>query len=127
MTKILLSTKHIDDLKHIQSEIKKYSEKSAMDIFETDKPELSRMNFKIFSRVFDTEDMIDAIMNNISDGITRKELADLSEKVFMIANLENVKVISQPSIGSKEVSNTFLDLTLKIDEIIKDLKLQFVD
>ena len=127
MTKILLSTKHIDDLKHIQSEIKKYSEKSSMDIFETDKTNLSRMNFKIASYTFDVEDMIDAIIDNISDGITRKELADLSEKVFMIASLENVKVISQPSIGSKEVSNTFLNLTLKIDEIIKDLKIQLVD
>lgn len=127
MTKILLSTKHIDDLKHIQSEIKKYSEKSAMDIFETDKPELNRMNFKIFSRVFDTEDMIDAIMNNISDGITRKELADLSEECFMIASLEQIKVAGQQSIGSQEISDTFLNLTLKIDEIIKDLKLQLVD
>jgi len=127
MTKILLSAKHIDDLKHIQSEIKKYSEKSATDIFKSDKTNLSKMNFKIASYTFDVEDMIDSIIFNISDGVTRKELADLSEKVFMIASLENVKVISQPSIGSKEVSNTFLNLTLKIDEIIKDLKLQFVD
>lgn len=127
MTKILLSAKHIDDLKHIQSEIKKYSEKSTTDIFKSDKTNLSKMNFKIASYTFDVEDMIDSIIFNISDGVTRKELADLSEKVFMIASLENVKVISQPSIGSKEVSNTFLNLTLKIDEIIKDLKLQFVD
>jgi len=98
-----------------------------MDIFETDKPELNRMNFKIFSRVFDTEDMIDAIMNNISDGITRKELADLSEECFMIASLEQIKVVGQQSIGSQEISDTFLNLTLKIDEIIKDLKLQLVD
>lgn len=127
MTKILLSAKHIDDLKHIQSEIKKYSEKSVTDIFKSDKTNLSKMNFKIASYTFDVEDMIDSIIFNISDGVTRKELADLSEKVFMIASLENVKVISQPSIGSKELSNTFLNLTLKIDEIIKDLKLQFVD
>lgn len=126
MTKILLSTKHIDDLKVVQEEIEKYVEKCDNDFYKCDDRYI-KTNLKIALHADETKDMIDAIMNNISDGITRKELADLSEECFMIASLEQIKVAGQQSIGSQEISDIFLNLTLKIDEIIKDLKLQLVD
>lgn len=126
MTKILLSTKHIDDLKVVQEEIEKYVEKCDNDFYKCDDRYI-KTNLKIALHADETKDMIDAIMNNISDGITRKELADLSEECFMIASLEQIKVAGQQSIGSQEISDIFLNLTLKIVEIIKDLKLQLVD
>ena len=127
MTKILLSTKHIDDLKVVQAEIEKYVEKCDNDFYKCDDRYI-KTNLKIALHADEAKDMIDTIMINLKNGITRRDLAELSEKCFICAALEGVvKSINQPDIGSKELSDTFLNLSLKIDEIIKDLKLQLVD
>lgn len=125
-TKIILSTETVDKLRDIKEEISNIVDFNAKLVLKTDDTLRARTNYKIFGYATDLEEEMESIILR-SDCVTRNELSDISEKVFNLACLANIQNIHQPDDVDKTISDKLLNMSIEIDDIIRNLKRNLVN